>query len=129
MMYEPEQQTDSESSFINADSRLIAAASYLKGLHHADSASELMPQDARLLKAARRFYNSLSDEERLLIDSYSDIQLANRLNLKNRNRRFKTLCLRFVCQTGSESRFSILLPPEQAEEGRNTNEHYQRNSD
>lgn len=105
MIYETEQTID--SYYLSADKRYITASSYLKGLHHNDEPSELMPKDAIYLKAARRFYNSLSAEDRLIIDSFSDHQIYENINVKQRNKRFKELVQLFIYQMGTASRHSI----------------------
>ena len=116
MIYETEPE-ESGSSALATDSRFLTAQAYLKGLHHGDRPSELMPRDAAILSQARRFYASLSADDQLVIDSFSDASAYALMNVKQRNKRFSQLCFLFMQQ----QRHTILLPPELAEEGRKFN--------
>ena len=96
-LYEPE--LDVIYSRAGIDSRFITAQSYLKGLYHQnDKPSKLMPKDAEYLTKARRFYAELSRNDQLVIDSFSDLSIMERLNLKERNRRFNELVYAFMQQ-------------------------------
>ena len=108
MIYEKEQTID--SYYHSADNRYITASAYLKGLHHKDEPSELMPKDAIYLKSARRFYNSLSAEDKLIIDSFSDHQTIEIINVKQRNIRFNELVQLFIYHLGTSSKHNLMLP-------------------
>lgn len=121
MIYESEPGNDGFS--LTTDNRYTTAAAYLKGLHHGDRPTELMPQDGKWLKSAKRFYISLSEKDQMIIDSYSDRKLSETLNLKQRNKRFHELVKLLVCQIENKSIKCIWLPPNQAEKGTEGNEH------
>lgn len=91
---------EEEGIAINAshatDSRLQTAAHYLKALHWFDRPTDLMPIDGKWLKAARRFYNALTAADKDTIDSYSDDELYHSMNLRQRDKRFNTLCRMFL---------------------------------
>lgn len=113
MIYETEQIIERYS--ITTDSRFITAMAYLKGLHNGDKPSELMPKDASYLKAARQFYNNLSADDKLIIDSFSDKHTT--LDTRQRDKRMSELTLLFIYQMSSQSLYELLLPPKQAEKG------------
>lgn len=121
MILDSESEIDGYS--LNTDNRYITAAAYLKGLHYGDRPTELMPQDRKWLKSARRFYFSLSENDQLIIDSCSDYELAATLNLKLRDKRFHELVQLFVCQMVNESINYLWLPLKQAEKGTEQYEH------
>lgn len=123
MIYEAEPERIVQGK---TDSRLITVSAYLKGLHHGDRPTELMPRDAIFLKAARRFYNTLSPEDRDIIDSYSSDLFCSGLNPKQRSRRFHELAQLMIYQMDQHN---YLKPPEQAEKGTEFNEPHQRNLD
>ena len=106
MIYETELEIDGFS--LTTDNRYITAAAYLKGLHYGDKPTELMPQDGKWLKSARRFYFSLSENDQQIIDSYSDCELSETLNMKQRNKRFHELVQSLVCQIVNESIISLV---------------------
>ena len=100
----------------------ITAQSYLKGLHWHDRPTELMPKDAVLLSKAKRFYESLSEYDQTVIDSFSDPSLLETMSIRQRNNRFNELCFTFM-------NIHILTTPPGEKKGRNQNEHDKQNSD
>lgn len=78
------------------DSRLQLASHYLRCLHWHDRATDLMPIDGRWLRQARRFYNALTAADKDIVDSYSDDELYHSMNLRQRDKRFNTLCRLFL---------------------------------
>ena len=104
--FEPDQETGNYPA--DADSRFVIASTYLRSLHFGDRPTELMPQDARLLTAARRFYADLNESDQRVIDSYSDLQVYREINIQKRNKRFRELCLQFMYATLFET---LVAPP------------------
>lgn len=101
-------------SLVN-DSRYITVSAYLKGLHWHDKPTSLMPRDAVYLTAARRFYAGLTEDDQLIIDSFSDDDLYGSMNKSQRDKRFNYLCRLFMCQMNG----TTFLLPEVAEKGNN----------
>lgn len=118
MIYEQDITIENDDFRLDFDSRFITAGSYLKGLHWCDVPTELMPRDAVLLKAARRFYAKLTEEDQLVIDSFSDEGLYASMDKSKRDKRFNYLCKCFMCEMGTESRYTTLLLPYMAEKGK-----------
>lgn len=125
-MYEPD--IDSEESTVKElqSNGFYTAQSYLKGLHWNDRPTALMPKDAYLLSKARRFYESLSDTDRLVINSFSDPSIFETMNVKQRNTRFNKLCFMFMQETG----YTLISTPKGEKKGSyNNGKLYQRKSD
>lgn len=114
MIFEIEPGIANELHGRQGDWLFITAAAYLKGLHHGDKPTSLMPKDAEFLKAARRFYNGLSEHERQVINSFSDDSLFETMNLKHRNATFNRIVYKFMNYLG----YPIYVPQE-AEKGNN----------
>lgn len=95
------------------DSRYITVSSYLKGLHWHDRPTSLMPRDAAYLNAARRFYERLTEDDQLVIDSYADEALYENMDKIQRDRRFNYLCQVFMCEMNG----TTFLLPDMAEKG------------
>lgn len=96
------------------DSRYVTASSYLKGLHWHDRPTSLMPRDAAYLNAARRFYDRLTEADQLVIDSYSDEELYESMDKRQRDKRFNYLCQVFMCEMNG----TTCLLPDKAEKGK-----------
>jgi len=104
---------ESAEAVFHGDSLLMTAKSYLRGLHHGDRPSGLMPRDAAILTKARRFYAGLSIDDQAVIDSFSNRRILGSMNIMQRNQRFNNLCRMFIVKCGHPQ---ILTTPEPGEE-------------
>lgn len=87
---------ESEAFSLKTDSGFNTAASYLKALHHGDQPTEFMRQDAKWLIRARRFYDSLSERDQAVVDSYSGRQLFEGVDKRQRDKRFIQIVTAFI---------------------------------
>lgn len=113
MIYETEPEWQEFNIFgWQKNTEFITAQSYLKGLHWHDRPTELMPKDAVILSKAKRFYESLSEYDQKVIDSFSDPSLLETMSVRQRNNRFNELCFMFI-------NIHILTTPPGKKKGRN----------
>ena len=89
---------------------MATACGYLRGYarHPCDRATELMPQDGRWVRAVRRLYDELAEDERKIIDSYGED--VPTIDKRTREKALKRIAQKLLIRTGLESEYTILLP-------------------
>ena len=114
----------SDSSIEKEPCEIRIAESYLRGFtrHPADRGTELMPEDARWIKGARKLYDRLSDSDRDFLDSYASDEDLSGAYRRAREKRLKYLAMLLLIEAGKESIYSIILPYGESDHGKDGTE-------
>ena len=105
---------DLEATSWKEPSEVHTALSYLRGYARSkknDRHEDLMKADQQWTQATQRLYQSLSESDRELLDSYAiDGRSFPGLYKKKRDKRMKHLALLLLIEVGKQSAYTMLLP-------------------
>ena len=88
--------------------------------HPEDWDLDIMPADARWMRATRRLYAKLPPEDKAVIDSYAEDETAP-VDRRARRLQLKRLAQLLIFETGIQNKFSMIMLPNR-QEGREEEE-------